>query len=229
VITSCDDDGQNITVTDIVTLKKPCQRIEHLGLTLTEAKQLLKTIQQRLLQRQVDAFLAASATCPDCGTPRKVKGYQTRSFRTLFGTCKLASPRLFHCRCRRRKTTSFRPLSSLLTESVAPELLFMETKWASLVSYGMTVDALTDFLPLDVALDVKTVRHDTLKVAERCEAELGEEQWSFITGCPRDWGTLPIPEADHCGHRWGLCARLGRQEAQLRGHRREEYAHLQAG
>jgi hypothetical protein len=70
----------------------------------------------------------------------------------------------------------------------------METKWSSLVSYGLTVEALTDFLPLDVTLDVKTVRHDTLKIAERCEAELGEEQWSFIEGCPRDWGALPIPD-----------------------------------
>ena len=190
----CDDNGQNTTVTDIVTLKKDATRVEHLGLTLKEAKQLLKSIQQRLLQRQIEAFLAPCSTCPDCGTPRKVKAYQSRSFRTLFGTCKLASPRLFHCPCRRRKTTSFRPLSLLLTESVAPELLFMETKWASLVSYGMTVNALTDFLPLDVTLDVKTVRHDTLKVAERCEAALGEEQWSFITGCPRDWGNLPIPD-----------------------------------
>jgi hypothetical protein len=70
----------------------------------------------------------------------------------------------------------------------------METKWASLVSYGLTVEALTDFLPLEVTLDVKTIRHDVLKVAERCEAELGEEQWSFIEGCPRDWGALPIPD-----------------------------------
>jgi len=70
----------------------------------------------------------------------------------------------------------------------------METKWSSLVSYGLTVDALTDFLPLDVTLDVKTVRHDTLKVAERCEAELGEEQGSFIEGSPRDWGNFPIPD-----------------------------------
>jgi len=70
----------------------------------------------------------------------------------LFGTFRFSSPRLFHCRCRRRKTTSFRPLSSLLPESAAPELLFMETKWASLVSYGLTVEALTDFLPLDVTL-----------------------------------------------------------------------------
>jgi hypothetical protein len=190
----CSDDGQEQTVTDVVTLQKDCQRIEHLGLTLKEAKQLLRTIQHRVLQRQVDTFLDACFTCQDCGTPLKVKGYQSRSFRTLFGTFKLASPRLFHCRYRRRKTTSFRPLSSLLTESVAPELLFMETKWSSLVSYGMTVDALTDFLPLEVTLDVKTVRHDTLKVAERCEVKLGEEHGSFNEGCPRDWGNLPIPD-----------------------------------
>jgi hypothetical protein len=190
----CSDDGQEETVTDVVTLKKDHQRIEHLGLTLKEAKQLLTTIQKRLLHHQVETFLDGCSTCPDCGAPLKAKGYQTRSFRTLFGTFKLASPRLFHCRCRRRKTTSFRPLSALLRESAAPELLFLETKWASLVSYGLTVEALTDFLPLDVTLDVKTVRHDALKVAERCEAELGEEQWSFIEGCPRDWGALPIPD-----------------------------------
>src|SRR5919201_1258580 len=190
----CSDDGQEEIITDLVTLRKDSQRIEHLGLTLTEAKQLLNTIQKRLLHHQVEAFLDGCSTCPDCGAPLQAKGYHSRTFRTLFGTFKLASPRLFHCRCRRRKTTSFRPLSALLTESAAPELLFMETKWSSLVSYGLTVEALTDFLPLDVTLDVKTVRHDTLKVAECCEAELGEEQWSFIEGCPRDWAELPIPD-----------------------------------
>src|SRR5262249_54581959 len=113
----CSDDGQEAIITDIVTLKKDAQRIEHLGLTLKEAKQLLNTIQKRLLHHQVEAFLDGYSTCPDCGAVLKAKGYHTRSFRTLFGTFKLASPRLFHCRCRRRKTTSFRPLSSLLPES----------------------------------------------------------------------------------------------------------------
>src|SRR5262249_44303483 len=96
--------------------------------------------------------------------------------------------------CTRRKTASFRPLSALLTESVAPELLYMEAKWSSLVSYGMSLDALTDFLPLDLALDVKTVRYDTLKVAKRLEAELGEEQAGFIEGDPSDWDLLPLPD-----------------------------------
>ena len=191
----CSDDGQEETITDIVTLKKDAQRIEHLGLTLREAKQLLNTDPATPAATPgCGVSRRRAATCPDCDTPLKAKGAHTRTFRTLFGTFKLASPRLFLCRCRRRKTTSFRPLTALLPESVAPELLFMETKWASLVSYGLTVDALTDFLPLDVTLDVKTVRHDTLKIAERCEAELGEEQGSFIEGCPRDWGHLPIPD-----------------------------------
>ena len=52
----------------------------------------------------------------------------------------------------------------------------MEAQWSSLASYGMSLDALQDFLPLALTLDVKTVRYDTLKVAKRLEAELGEEQ-----------------------------------------------------
>ncbi len=63
----------------------------------------------------------------------------------------------------------------------------MEAKWSSLVSYGLSLDALQDFLPIDLSLDVKTVRYDTLKVAKRLEAELGEEQASCIEGEPSDW------------------------------------------
>ncbi len=70
----------------------------------------------------------------------------------------------------------------------------MEAKWSSLVSYGMSLDALQDFLPLDLSLDVKTVRYDTLKVAKRLEVELGDEQSGFIEGAPGDWDLLPPPE-----------------------------------
>src|SRR5467141_2053228 len=190
----CSDEGQEETITDVITLDKNHRRIEHLGLTLAEAKQLLSTLQRHLLQQQVDTFLDACTTCPDCGTPLKLKARAHRSLRTLFGTLKLCSPRLEHCDCTRRKTSSFRPLSALLTASVAPELLSMEAKWSSLVSYGMSLDALQDFLPLDLTLDVKTVRYDTLKVAKRLEAELGDDQSGFIEGEPSDWDFLPPPE-----------------------------------
>jgi hypothetical protein len=176
----CHDDGQEETVTDIITLNKNNQRIEHLGLSLAESKHLLGTLQRHLLQQQLTTFLDTQATCPDCGTPLKLKAHGSRSFRTLFGTFQFHSPRFEHCDCKRRETTSFRPLSILLTEPVAPELLYMEAKWSSLVSYGLSLDALKDFVPIDLRLDVKTVRYDTLKVAKRLEAELGEHQANWL-------------------------------------------------
>src|SRR5215217_247965 len=190
----CNDEGDEETVTDVITFNKHNQRIEHLGLSLAESKELLSTLQRHLLQQQVDTFLDTCSTCPDCGTPLKRKAHSRRWFRTLFGTFQFDSPRLEHCDCTWPTTSSFRPLSTLLTESVAPELLYMEAKWSSLVSYGMSLDALKDFLPLDLTLDVKTVRYDTLKVAKRLEAELGEEQPGFIDGDPSDWDLLPPPD-----------------------------------
>jgi len=53
----CHDDGQEETVTDVITLNKHNQRIEHLGLSLAESKQLLSTLQRHLLQQQVTTFL----------------------------------------------------------------------------------------------------------------------------------------------------------------------------
>src|SRR5215471_3101950 len=112
----CHDDGHEETVTDVITLNKHNQRIEHLGVSLAESKHLLSTLQRHVLQQQVDTFLDTHSTCPDCGAPLRLKAHGSRSCRTLFGTFKVYSPRLEHCDCKRRKTSSFRPLSALLTE-----------------------------------------------------------------------------------------------------------------
>ena len=51
----CNDEGQEETVTDVIALNKNQQRIEHLGLTLAEAKQLLRnwpTINSRFTYTQ---------------------------------------------------------------------------------------------------------------------------------------------------------------------------------
>jgi hypothetical protein len=47
-----------------------------------------------------------------------------RTFRTLLGTVTLSSPRLYHCRCQRRKTTTFRPLTALATSMAEIRNLF---------------------------------------------------------------------------------------------------------
>src|SRR4029450_7741114 len=86
----CHDDGHEETVTDVITLNKNNQRIEHLGLSLTESKQLLSTLQRHLLQQQVTAFLDASAPCPDCGTPLQLKVLVVRYRRKYYATNRLS-------------------------------------------------------------------------------------------------------------------------------------------
>jgi hypothetical protein len=77
----------------------------------------------------------------------------------------------------------------------------MEAKRSSLVSYGLSLDALQDFLLIALSLDVKTVRYDTFKVAKRLEAALGDEQASCIKGDPPSglsYPRLKVPS------QWGL-------------------------
>jgi hypothetical protein len=54
----------------------------------------------------------------------------------------------------------------------------LETKWAALVSYGVTARLLHEVLPIDDALAPCTIREHVFKVAERLEQALGEEQWT---------------------------------------------------
>jgi hypothetical protein len=50
-------------------------------------------------------------------------------------------------------------------------------------------------LPFDEPLEPVTIRNHVCTLAERLEEELGDEQVSFIEGCPRDWGELPMPDS----------------------------------
>jgi hypothetical protein len=91
----CAEDGREEEVHEIAVVEKPYERIEHLGLTLAQAKALLKTLQQQLVEWQATAFVEAQAQCDSCGKALGIKGSHTRTFRTLFGTIALTSPRLY--------------------------------------------------------------------------------------------------------------------------------------
>ena len=85
-------------------------------------------------------------------------------------------------------------LRNLIPDYVAPERLYLETRWASLVPYAAAAGLLADILPIAAGANATTLREHVLRVAERAEAELGEERPCFIDGCPADWARLPIPE-----------------------------------
>jgi len=179
---------------DLVVLTKEHEQLEQLGLTLGEGKQLLREGQRRVMQQQSTAFLAVQMACPTCGRQRSIKDHKTLGLRTLFGKISLDSPRLRQC-CRQADgPASISPLTQLISDRSTPELQYLETRWASLVSYGLTVRALRDFLPVDEELNISTVRRTALDVAGRCEAELGPEQPMFIEGCQAQWDDLPRPD-----------------------------------
>jgi len=181
-------------VCEITSLTRSELTAETLGLSLAEGKAILQDIQQIVVEQQVGSFLASQKRCPDCSRKRHSKGYCDLSVRTLFGKFSLSSERLHHCDCQSHSTKTFSPLTELLPERTTPELLFLETKWSSLLSYAMTAKLWEDTLPMDTPLHASTIREHVCRVAQRLENELGEEQFSFIEGCQRDWNQLPPPD-----------------------------------
>ena len=181
------------TVTDeIACLQRGDLSDETLGLTLAEAKDLLASVQEKMVNYQTEEYIQQQRNCPQCGNVRTRKGQHEIVFRSLFGKLKLHSPRLYTCSCQTQSQRSFSPLAECLSERTAPELLYLQTKWASLMSYGLTVDLLEEVLPINT--NVATVYREMHKAAERIESELGDEQYSFIDSCMREWESLPEPD-----------------------------------
>jgi hypothetical protein len=81
-----------------------------------------------------------------------------------------------------------------LPERTTPELLYLESKFAGLVSYEQRARLLAETLPLGRPLHASAVRLHALATGERLESELGPEQPMFAEGCQRDWDVLPRPD-----------------------------------
>ena len=179
---------------ELLVLDKPHNQLEQVGLSLAEAKELLGRVQERVVGAQAAAFLADNRHCGTCGKRLWSRGRTSFRFRTPFGDVPVDAPRLKRCRCERGSRESFSPLAGLFREHVAPEMLYLETKWASLIPFGVTVALLKDVLPVATTLNASTVRNHLHRVATRMEAELGHERVSFIEGSASDHARLPLPE-----------------------------------
>jgi len=187
------DDGQEATC-EIATLEREGVQPDTVGLTLAEGKTILCKLQEIVVEHQVQDFLARQRWCPKCGTAHRHKDRRQLSLRTVFGKLTVESPRFYHCSCQPQESRTFSPLATQLPERTTPELLYLETKFASLLSYGLSTELLNEILPVDDKLNPVTLRNHLFRVAQRTEDALGEEQESFIDGCPRDGGRLPVPD-----------------------------------
>ena len=81
----CADGEGTDTIYEVAVLEKDCQRIEQLGLTLTEAKQLLPQLQQHVVAHQATAFVTMRSRVTSSGSRviRIMGGLARRSVRGL--------------------------------------------------------------------------------------------------------------------------------------------------
>jgi hypothetical protein len=152
-------------------------------------------VQQRIIDAQVASWADRHRCCEACGARRHNKGNHPIVFHTLYGDVRIASPRLNRCPCQSADgpaTVSL--LRDLIPDHVAPERLYLEARWASLVPYAAAAGLLSDILPIASGANATTLREHAMRVAARAETELAEERPCFIDGCPAEWADLPIPE-----------------------------------
>ena len=216
------DDGTAGDAREVAAFEKATERPEDLGLSIAEGKALLAAVQQRssTLRSPLDG---AAPLLRGCGQRRRSKGSHPVVFLTLYGDVRPAQPAAASLPVPGRRGAGHRvaaappcspttsPRSGSIWRPAGP-------RWCRTPP---PPELLADVLPVASGANATTLREHTLRVAERAEAELGEERPCFIDGCPADWAGAADPGRAHRGRpRWRLCPRLGRPEDQLRGHRR---------
>lgn len=178
----------------VATFSKGTDTIGEIGLSISESKELLLKLQQEIVSAQCVAYCATCACCPCCRRKLRCKARGQIRYRTVFGDVTVPSPRFYRCECHDGSAKTFSPLTELLPDHVAPELLWLETKWSSLASFGITAKILKDVLPVDARLSPDTIRRHLGRVATRMETELAEERFSFIETSAVQREQLPNPE-----------------------------------
>jgi hypothetical protein len=187
------DDDSVISEDEILRLDKGDNNLEEIGLSLDEAKGVLAGTQERLVRAQAASFLARHRCCGLCAHSLRHKGQCRILFRTAFGTIPLVSPRVHRCACQPTAGKTFSPLGALFTEHTAPELVYLETRWASLVSFGLSATLLKDVLPIGTTANASAIRRNLHKVAARQEGERNSRPSDLMDGAPGNHSELPLP------------------------------------
>ena len=115
--------------------------------------------------------------------------------RTVFGRVEVPNPRWNRCPGQTEGPKTFCPMRTWLNGPTSPEMLYLETKWASRIPFARVADLLKEVLPVGDAVNQETVRTHLYATAERIERELGDErQLDLFEGSEEDWEQQPLPD-----------------------------------
>jgi hypothetical protein len=157
-------DGQSRS-SDVMEISRPdgLGDIAKLGMTLSEAKQLLVRVQQQLVAEQANAHGMCRPDCLACGRPCHVKDWQPHRIASLFGEVRLKLPRFRCAGCGCGETDVNWPSHCRST----PELSQMQARLSALMPYRVAADVLQHLLPIDVGTSPETLRSHTLLVGKQ--------------------------------------------------------------
>ena len=140
----------------VLTIERRELAMETLGMNLSESKALLACVQDFVVAQQVREDLEQRRACPDCRRRYTTKDSGSTSVSTLFGRVEVPNPRWNRCACQTEGPQTFRPMRTWLNGQTSPEMLYLETKWASLIPFArgvfLTKTAKSQFLSKNSAL-----------------------------------------------------------------------------
>ncbi|MGH9628496.1 MAG: ISKra4 family transposase [Bryobacteraceae bacterium] len=169
--------------------------METLGMNLSEGKALLTAVQDFVVAQQAYEYLEQRRVCPNCRGLYTSKDSGSTVVSTVFGRVEVANPRWNRCPCQTDGPNTFRPMRTWMTGQTSPEMLYLETKWASLIPFARVADLLKEVLPIEDSVNQETVRTHLYATAERIEQELGEErQLNLFEGSEDEWEQQPLPD-----------------------------------
>ena len=77
-------------IQELTCLDRETEGLEVIGITLTETKVLLATLQRQIVEQQLAAYLAGRQRCPHCTQAFRHKDQHPVVFRTLFGNLEVS-------------------------------------------------------------------------------------------------------------------------------------------
>jgi hypothetical protein len=156
-------DGQSRSF-DVMAISRPdgLGDVANLGMTLSEAKQLLGQVQQQVVAEQANTHAMFRPNCRSCGGTCHVKDWQPHRIATLFGEVRLKLPRFLCAGCGCGETGISWPSHCRST----PELDRLQARLSALMPYRVAADMLQYLLPIDAGTSPETMRSHTLHVGK---------------------------------------------------------------
>lgn len=147
-----------------------------MGLVLAETRQLTTKLQEVVLHEQAQETAAYLSRCRCCSEPLGVKSRRKLTYRTAYGKATLPNPQLYsqcsHCGTKFGAAKTFSPMSQALPERTHPQWIWLQSRFASVMSYRMATSFLAHGFTGATTLAHSSSRRHVQQVGERLESEV---------------------------------------------------------